>query len=328
MTDYHESPEANKMMREEMAKENTPKVHITEGITVLYHHDTDGFCAAWIASKYLPPNTNFHPVDYTDKNPPWGLINGHEVYILDFSYKRETMETIRKSATFLTCLDHHKTAAEELKDLPGCVFDMNRSGAMLTLDHFRNTTLATGGKWKEEAYKQMVSIVQYVQDRDLWRFLLPQSKQINLAIQAYPLNFEAWDAMVFKAGVNSLEIQGHAILSFQNRKIAGILRNARTVVLDGHKVWAVNSAVFHSELAGFLAEKPVGIEVIKEKPEFGMTWNQEADGRIHVELRSRHGFDVSRVAKKFGGGGHKAAAGFVTDSKALKAYLIGIEIPD
>ena len=33
------------------------------------------------------------------------------------------------------------------------------------------------------------------------------------------------------------------------------------------------------------------------------------DGRIRCSLRSRGGLDVSQIAAKFGGGGHKQAAG-------------------
>jgi len=33
------------------------------------------------------------------------------------------------------------------------------------------------------------------------------------------------------------------------------------------------------------------------------------DGRIRCSLRSKGGVDVSKIAAKFGGGGHKSAAG-------------------
>ena len=38
-----------------------------------------------------------------------------------------------------------------------------------------------------------------------------------------------------------------------------------------------------------------------------------SDGRFQYSLRSRGDFDVSELAKKHGGGGHKGAAGFVVD---------------
>ena len=45
---------------------------------------------------------------------------------------------------------------------------------------------------------------------------------------------------------------------------------------------------------------------------FGMTWCVGEKGQVFVSLRSIGDYDVSVIAKAFGGGGHKNAAGFKT----------------
>jgi hypothetical protein len=62
-----------------------------------------------------------------------------------------------------------------------------------------------------------------------------------------------------------------------------------------------------SELVGFLCNGET----------FAMGWWQRSDGKFSVSLRSRGDFDVSELAKAHGGGGHRNAAGFLTESMPL-----------
>ncbi len=43
--------------------------------------------------------------------------------------------------------------------------------------------------------------------------------------------------------------------------------------------------------------------------DFGVIMEEREDGSLSVSFRSRSGFDVSKIAKEIGGGGHRAAAG-------------------
>lgn len=52
--------------------------------------------------------------------------------------------------------------------------------------------------------------------------------------------------------------------------------------------------------------------------EFGIILD-ENEGFVKGSLRSRAGFDVSKIAEQFGGGGHKLAAGFVIKSSLAEA---------
>jgi oligoribonuclease NrnB/cAMP/cGMP phosphodiesterase (DHH superfamily) len=157
---------------------------------VLYHGGCwDGFCAAWVAHGVLRGDVEYIPVQY-EQDPP-AVEQGSRLYILDFSYDRGTMLFLAKRVHALTVLDHHKTAQEALQDfadecvangldVPHIVFDMGKSGARLAWEHFR---LGEQCPW----------LVRMVEDRDLWKWELPHSREVNAAIRSYPMTWDTFD---------------------------------------------------------------------------------------------------------------------------------------
>jgi nanoRNase/pAp phosphatase (c-di-AMP/oligoRNAs hydrolase) len=62
--------------------------------------------------------------------------------------------------------------------------------------------------------------------------------------------------------------------------------------------------------------------VAKASGTYGLIWYYDAaTGRANVSLRSIGDYDVSAIAKAFGGGGHKNAAGFNIDMTTLMGWL-------
>jgi len=238
------------------------------------------------------PDADFVAANYGElENIP--DVTGKNVYILDFSFPRAVLLKIKELAKSLVVIDHHKTASEDLFGLDFCIFDMQHSGASLTHKYF----------FPDEEPHWMVG---YVEDRDLWKFELPKSVEINAAIASYPLDFEVWDALWRTKSLGELAQEGSAILRYQHQVVGKAVSNAQEVIIRGHKVLIANSSVLHSEVANILSQ---------DRP-FGVVWSQQADGRYRYSLRNKPGseFDVSSVAKLYGGGGHKHAAGFVTNS--------------
>ncbi len=251
---------------------------------VLYHAQCwDGFCAAWIASTALP-GAECVPVQY-GKPPP--DVTGRDVLILDFSYKRPIMEDMATKAKSLLCIDHHKSAEQELAGLSYCCFDMSKSGGRMTWEHFHP---GEPSPW----------LVDYSEDRDLWRHQLSHSKEINASLRSYPLDFEEWNRLA-KLRPFDLVSEGAAILRAQQQIVDTHVGFARDTIIDGHTVPCVNATALVSEIAGELA---------KGKP-FAVVWFESKDERRVYSLRSdANGLDVSEIAKKYGGGGHARAAGF------------------
>lgn len=266
---------------------------------VLYHKNcTDGHCAAWVTRKVLP-NAVFMPVSHGQEPPD---VKGKDVYILDFAYKRKTLLEMQKRAKSLVVIDHHKTAAADLEGLSFCVFDMSKSGATLAWEYF-----------KKRLKGEMPWLVSYTEDRDLWKFDLPLSKEINAALDSYPFDFRMWDALerLYPSSniLNSpLVTEGRSILRFQDRLIDTILQHARTAELGGIKVKAANTSCIFEAANRLAQDAPVGV-----------TWYLREDGMYVYSLRSTdEGMDVSELAGRFGGGGHPHSAGFTSSELVLK----------
>ncbi len=282
--------------------------------TVCFYHANcaDGFCAAWVVKKQLP-NTELIPVQYGQQLPDVSKYKGNRVYIVDFSYSPAEMEVIAKDAVCVVMLDHHKTAIDKWKDQPlihdaislwwkgDCGFfpyqvridfDESKSGAMLAW------------KWFDEG--RPPKIVQYVQDRDLWQWKLPYSREINAWLATVPKNFESWEhaCTMLEHPPSFLECvtSGEAILRREQSIVESAVRNAVERTIAGYVVPVVNSATMQSE---------IGNELCKGKP-FAAIYFDDLKRNVRVwSLRScEGGLDVSEIAKKFGGGGHVMASGF------------------
>jgi oligoribonuclease NrnB/cAMP/cGMP phosphodiesterase (DHH superfamily) len=247
---------------------------------VLYHADcSDGFGAAWAFWKRFP-SSRFIPVKHGSP-PPDGLAGRH-IVIVDFSYSRETLEAIAKEAAGLVVLDHHITAQRALEGLPFAHFDQKKSGAVLAWEWAHETPVP----W----------LLQYVQDKDLWHWALPMSREINAALASYPYEFKVWDG--FRQ--DSLSAEGQAILRYENELVGKIAAAAQVIPFHGQTVPVVQSSVLTSQLG----------ERLSPGHPFCVIWH-ERDGRRYYSLRSSsEGADVAAIATAYGGGGHTHAAGF------------------
>lgn len=260
---------------------------------VFYHGNCyDGFGAAYAAWKKLGDTAEYHPVSYGGKIPD---VDGDRLYIVDFSFKKDVLFELLHSRRFnhIIVLDHHKTAQEDLEPLIDqysnlhIVFDMDRSGALITWDYFHKPEPAP-------------MLIQYISDRDLWQFKLPATKKIHKALVSYPMDFKLWDSF----DVNRLEIEGETCERLYTQLVANICSKSWKTRIDDHEVPVVNTSIAWSE---------VGAKLLDDHPDapFVASFTVMKNGHIW-SLRSREDFDVSAVAKKFGGGGHKQAAGFKT----------------
>jgi oligoribonuclease NrnB/cAMP/cGMP phosphodiesterase (DHH superfamily) len=264
-------------------------------IAVLYHADADGFGAAYACWKAFDSDEQivYLPVQYGQPVPELPETV-EELFIVDFSYSREICEELAAKYK-VTILDHHKTAEAALAGLPYAIYDMNRSGAVMAWEHFFNGDYET----------DLPVILQYVQDRDLWRFQLPHSEEVNLFIATLDNDFAVWDKFNLREAIAS----GIAIKAFRDMQIKRAVKNAWLTDFMGHVVPMVNLAENVSE---------VGNKLCEAYPEalFSVTYCDRADGKRSYSLRSIGDTDVSTIAKMLGGGGHKNAAGF---SVALEA---------
>lgn len=317
-----------------------------------YHDDLDGraaaFCVhAWVGIRGCPSNNidiDFIPMDY-GRIYDFDLIRAAEqVWIVDFSFKPDDMRRILSATNDVTWIDHHKTAIDALKDfnIRG-LRRIGESGCELAWKYIHWYTARGNGPERFEGGDPMPlhgpddmpmpTVIKVVGDWDTWRH-----EKLSAEKQEEVLNFCAaakihetdpsskfwWMCMDkdveplpppntgnAKARRNGeafwrqLMDEGWVIRRYDDKRNEE-MRNAIgfATVIDGHSCFAMNKARTNSLAMG-------GDEMLSK---YEILVPFYFDGkRFTVSLYSKT-VDVSEIAKKRGGGGHKGAAGFQCDS--------------
>jgi len=304
---------------------------------VIYHDNcADGFVAAFAAwlrfgdeAEYLPMQYNQAEYNPQDRSFVVGgvchYLGGREVYVLDFSFGRQLMDELFSQAKRVVWLDHHKSAFEMwMPSSPGyytnshapaqkdiIILNNNKSGAILAWEYFHPGT-------------DTPMLFRHIDDYDRWQFKIDGTKEFNKALWSYaPWSFEQWERWLCKgASVPNLIDDGAAILRAQDAQIKSMLKQARKceihLFVDGavdqrFKGLALNTNAHISE---------VGHELALQSGTFGLCWSMSESGMAaKCSLRSNGDYDVSSIAKAFGGGGHKNAAGFEVSIEVLLGWM-------
>jgi uncharacterized protein len=254
---------------------------------VIYHANcTDGFGAAFAAWKLLGNRAEYYARSHGDKPPN---VKGKNVVILDFSFNNKTTKRLIKEANNLLVIDHHKSAMVELHDITNTHFDMTKSGATLSWEFFHPG-------------KESPKFIQYITDRDLWKWELPYSKEFSAAFDMVPYEFEEFEKFEDDSVFDDAVKRGSFILAYSKTVVKKVCEKAVSRKYKGMDVLVVNSSHWMSEIGAKLSPDC----------DFSLIWYYDHnDQNTRVSLRSFHDHvDVSEIAKDFKGGGHRKAAGF------------------
>ena len=320
---------------------------------VIYHANcADGFGAAFAAwlklgeSDSIEEGAEYVPMQYgtVPDIESWHMqyaISQREVYILDFSFPRQTMDYLFSVARRVTWLDHHASAFKEhgfTPNAPGepaveplthhhVVLDNNKSGAMLAWEYFHPG-------------EEIPQLIRHIDDRDRWQFKMEGTKELNAALCTAPWNFQQWKelnesdlAPMYKAGKAILRAHDQNVQSV----VKGAARNCSIVpaVIDSvesyKSPWVWWNDPEHGDTCGangLAANCPphltsdVGHELANQSGTFGLCWTLGQSGTVaKCSLRSNGEYAVSAIARTFGGGGHRNAAGFEVDIQTLLGWL-------
>ncbi|MDO8466759.1 MAG: DHHA1 domain-containing protein [bacterium] len=264
-------------------------------IIVFYHKNCwDGFGGAWAAWRKLG-----NKADYVGVQPgeaPGFSVKGREVYLIDTAFPEAEMRKILKNNNKLVVLDHHFSNREVVKISTERSYVMNHSGAVIAWNYFHPK-------------KPVPVFLKYVEDADIWKWTMPHSKAISMLKEDLAFDFKVWSKIINeyenKKKLKAFMLQGQQLVSYSESLQDHAIGNAQVVKFEGRKCLAVNSPLLHSD---------IGNKLSKLMPPFGIVWSEKADYRA-VSLRSNGKFDVSKLAQKYGGGGHKAAAAFRLELK-------------
>ncbi len=273
---------------------------VKKNIAVLYHGDcSDGFGAAWAAWKKFKDKADYVPL-FRGRPLPAGL-KGKELYFIDFTPNRtaELKKLIRDNRR-VTIIDHHISAKESAALVCNPLFSLNHSGAVLAWRYFHPG-------------KKVPWLLRTIEDMDLWKFKMPHTKAVYAFLDLYDFDFRLWDKFAkdfenISKRKTYLE-KGRLVLCYEEKAIARIIgKSAEKVLFAGHEIYAVNAAQYASE---------IGHALYAAFPPVAIIWNKRP-GMTVVSLRSDGTVDVAKIAARFGGGGHRASAGFeIPDGKPL-----------
>lgn len=278
---------------------------------VLYHGRScpDGFAAALAAWLFFGDRAEYRSVDHGDINhvQDLGDVDGRAVYVLDFAFAPVLMAALEDRVARLVVLDHHQSACDRLAGF-ACRrafihFDMAKSGARLAWEFFH-------------PHQPVPALVRHVEDRDLWKWELPDSAAFLAALDMVPRTMQRWAEIAAFSGeeIRKFIQRGAAMDEKFQQLCLDMAHAAQPVSVNGFQGLMLNCpSVFHSQVGDLLA---------RQSGSFALMWH--ANGQVvKVGLRSRGSFNCIALAESFGGGGHPQACGFRIPFEKLPALLAG-----
>ena len=267
-------------------------------IAVLYHGGCpDGFGGAYAAWKKLGDTADYIPLKHGKPAPE--NLDGKDLYFIDFCYPQSVMDELSKVAKSITVLDHHEGMRATAAKFPG-IFDTSHSGATIAWNYFHPHT-------------PVPRLLQYVEDGDLYRFDLPNSRDVLAYVYTLTDSFasfdsqnvEKWDRFLAElADPDEMERvvkTGGLFAQYHEHVVAHGVHHAEVVHFEGYECYlAGSSGEFVSDIGNRLA---------RLKPPIAIIVSADAEG-LRVSLRSDKSVNVAEIAQKYGGNGHPAAAGF------------------
>lgn len=272
---------------------------------IIYHqHCTDGFCSAWLLSKAI----KYDQMIACDPSTPFPVndINENDYfYIADISFSPQVLTEVANKCKFIYLYDHHATALDKFTNwIPPkniqLVLDVTRCGSRIVYDEFVH---------RECFYKGTESLVDYVQDCDLWQWELPDSEEINAYINLAERNIETFDRLLI-GGCDYWFDKGRVVVQQQNRIVNSHVERIEkfTYNFEGrdYQYGIVNGTYYQSF---------IGAKILEEHPDLDFSVIYMFIGtEVKYSLRSRKDSDVNvaKIAEVYGGGGHPSAAGLNT----------------
>ncbi len=228
------------------------------------------------------------------------LVKGKVVFIGDFSFKEEEYKLLMESAELILTVDHHKTPyLDAVGEYDNTYFDMNKAGALLTWEFLFPKTEAP-------------MIIKLVSDRDIYEF-------------KYGMNTKATYQLLVKENEPN-----------DPSKVLDYIDNEVSLVEDFTKY--VPEVEQYEKAMNRRAEQAEEY-TIKGTKLFGLNYTSKASDLLNIVSKNNNtpslsyfvknneivfslrntvpGMDVEAIAKQFGGGGHKNAAGFTLKFKDM-----------
>lgn len=283
-----------------------------------YHNDMDGKCAGAIVYKFykrdrdftksIGEDCEFIPIDYKDEFPFSQIDENETIVIVDFSIQKPgEFEKLLKITDNVIWIDHHKTAIEKHGDLD--IRGVRRDGAagcVLTWEWFYPNNL-------------LPRIVDMIGDYDIWAFKYGEdTNKLQAGIKLYETkpednNWISW--LNSNYSIHSLFTDGEVALTYRSNYYRDLVKSLSFFTeIEGYKTIACNAGLVSSQLFDSIQED---YDLMVPFSFDGKQWT--------VSIYTKKEIDCSEIAKKYGGGGHKKAAGFQCRELPFRERMEGVE---
>lgn len=305
---------------------------------VIYHANcVDGFGAAFAAWRKLGDEAKYVPMQYEHVLIDEESFKGKEVYILDFSLPPEQMSWLFQFAKKVVWIDHHKTAIDMWFDS----FEMEERIAIEEKHTVILNSTACGALLAWEYFhpgETIPDLFAYIDDYDRWQFKFEETRALNKVIWSYaPWSFQHWDNLiinVLSGGLGELLREGRAILRMHNQNVASVVENGAMNCLVMKDFADLRISSRRDGALGLMANCPphlssdVGTILATRSGTYGLAWCMDSKKNIKCSIRSNGTYDVTKIAKLFGGGGHLNAAGFTVSQEMFKNFQTRVDLKD
>jgi oligoribonuclease NrnB/cAMP/cGMP phosphodiesterase (DHH superfamily) len=252
--------------------------------------------------------SSFQEIDYRIKFPLETIRPNEQVYIVDYSISPDEMRALLNITNNVTWIDHHKTAIEKYEgfehEIRGVRYD-GVSGCMLTYCYTHHMTARGEGEIKPfnlNMTEDAPYFTKLIDDWDVWKFKYgDDTRMFQVAFNAYDFspNSNLWDRFFTSPfpAEQDLITQGHTMTLFRDNWAKNYMKLGFGVIFEGYRCYAVNLGYSNSEYFKSITGYDILMPFV-------------FDGKQYTVSLYSTTVDVSVIAKKYGGGGHKGASGF------------------
>ena len=276
-------------------KEKRQIIQTDKSIIVLYHANCfDGMAGAWAAREYFNDKAEYIPIKRGESFPVINDIKDKEIYVIDFSFAINEIKEVESKCKKFVIIDHHISGREEVESASNHVFDLDHAGCYLAWQYFYPDV-------------EVPLLLQYISEGDIFKFRLAGYENYMPAIYGREISFENIEIlnemMNSEEGREKLKAESKLLKNYEKKILAVALDSVHMIELDGVIMPAVNVCLSLDERSDLLHM------IYTQYPPVAMSYRWD-DGQWKVSLRSNGDFDCTVIATKYGGGGHKGAAGF------------------
>jgi len=268
----------------------------------LYHNDLDGRASAAVLKRLLRPSKcTYLPTQYGDELP---LEKFDNLYILDYSLEPEILKKLIRDDVRVVWIDHHGPVIEKYKDfktpIPG-VREEGKAGCELTWEYCTHRQ------------KPLPRYLELLSEYDAWKGGGPSQDALALVFASAMYETKMpddkfWADIMNGTFVNKLIRDGSIILQYRKQFYRDLIDDiGYDTELAGVKCHALN--------VGRVGPTEVRAAPFNKLP---VTISFYFDGDKYICSLYSETVDVSKLAQKFGGGGHKGASGFTAKTLPFK----------